>query len=145
MSKLVNFKIPATASLALGTLTACGGDTVVGDWDVSQRTYDGEVYEFPVEYTYDYYGDTWTYSLRMALVVQDDLTGVFSTHYTQSINDVVIYDYSYDYAVQVTKESKSEYTIAVEDDPMELNCTVEGDVMTCLYDGDANNTMTFER
>jgi len=142
MHRAVSFRIPAVASLALGTLTACG-DTIEGLWTVTQQSYNGQVYDFPVENTYDYAGSTYSYALSITLNIGDELTGVLSQHYTATVNGEVIYDESYDYAVAVTDEGAAAYTIQVEDDGLSLDCFLEADTLDCSSDDGLN--MVLER
>jgi len=132
MGHFSKLQIPATASLALGTLTACA-DPVVGDWELTERTYNGLTYKFPAVYAEENYGNTYAYVYTVTMSIEADMTGVLTAGYHSEINGIQVYDDAYDYGITVEKQSSSTCVIRVDDGGIAMSCTKEEDQLSCAY------------
>jgi hypothetical protein len=146
-----SFFVPvATLALSTTVTAGCSSGGLMGEWLLTGMEIDGEDYSAYLagqSYTYD--GCTYTYTYRMSLEFDDrkgaTYTGQFTQAYSYSYSGTCgseSYSESYSYNAEAEKQSKGEYKIGIDDEDLNLDCTLEEDELACEDDGDE---LTFER
>ena len=112
------------------------GAAIDGSWSLTSLTAYGESY--PLEYTYEYDGYTYTNSTAISMDITSpsvDLT-MASTYYTD--NPEYSYDNgeeSYSYSGTVTDSGGGTYGIDVTDN-ITMDCSLSGDTLSCAGTSD---------
>jgi len=149
-----------TAGAAPALLTTGCTPAVVGDWDLKELEIDGEdmsSYLDGYSYTYEYEGCTYTSSFSVGATLsitadKRELEGELDLASNYSVTDSCdpsenytdVYSESYDADVEAGDDGAWE--IEIDDLDWSLECTVDGDELSCEgdYDGD-DIKLVFER
>lgn len=133
--------VPAISVLGLSLTTACA-DPMIGEWEASQMSSDGQTTTLPYSYTYSNY----TYTMSFHMSVEKDLTGNFTILYTTATGSADPTPYEYNYGLTATQTDKGAYDISLPDMPLELGCTLDKKVLTCAdKDTSSDLQLTFDK
>lgn len=125
-----SFALPTLGGVAMSMTSACSSG-IVGDWTVTQYSYDGVVYQLPYSYSYASSGVTYTYASGLWLLVQDDGDAAFGVYYAYTSSAGDSYGTSYLYAGTWTKKGRG-FTVDIPENSLSMDCTQPArDTLSC--------------